>query len=334
MWLIALGVLGGGLVLVLAGLHNQAAILRDWEMVLSPWGEDVYRELKRRIEGESGMADHAYRKAFRAKAAGSFEEAIRLLEVGVKVVESTSPDMITLLRGMAVVSRMAAAITAVEPLCAQDFRLPRLSGLVLLAGFLHRLLVSTAERFRLRVYVLRRGFGVATHLLLESTRQIRARRLAAEAEWNRIEAARTDLRTLSAESLRTFHVLLRSLAAEPREGAVSGPRAVCGPLLIVHVAGLEVEDGDAARALDDQVVAAEYPGAVHVERELLLDADGGNIGRLLTRASRTRSRNSGPGQASSGTARSPRTARRNMRSVPPPRLERIRPRLGRRQRIS
>ena len=216
MWVIAVGIVGGGLVLVIAGLHDQAAILRDWEMVLSPWGTDAYRELEKRIEGDSGMADFAYRKAFRARASGSGEEAIRLLEVGLRVVERTSPDMMTLLRGMAVVSRMAAAITPVEPLRVRDFRLPRLSGLVLLAGLLHRLLVSTAERFRLRAYVLRRGFGVATHFLLKSTRRIRERRAAAEAEWSRIDAARADLRTLSAESLRTFHVLLRSLAAEPR----------------------------------------------------------------------------------------------------------------------
>jgi hypothetical protein len=185
-------------------------------MVLSPWGVEAYRELERRIAGESGMADYVYRRAFRARAAGSREEAIRLLEVGLKVVERTSPDMITLLRGMAVVSRMAAAITPVEPLRLQDFRLPRLSGLVFLAGLLHRFLTSSAERFRLRTYVLRRGFGVATHFLLEGTRRIRARRPAAEAEWTRIEAARADLCTLSAESLRTFHVLLRSLAAQPR----------------------------------------------------------------------------------------------------------------------
>jgi hypothetical protein len=216
MWVIAVGILGGGLVLIVAGLRDQAAILRDWEMVLAPWGERAYRELESRIHGESSLADYAYGKAFRARRAGSREEAIRLLDVGLRVMERTSPDMVTLLRGMAVVSRMAAAITPVEPLRMADFRLPRLSGLVLLASCVHRLLASTAERFRLKVYVLRRGFGVATHFLVESTQRIRAHRPAAEAEWNRIEAARADLRTLSAESLRTFHVLLRSLAAEPR----------------------------------------------------------------------------------------------------------------------
>jgi hypothetical protein len=216
MWVIGIGVFGGAIVLLIAGLQDQAAIIRHWEMILSPWGEQAYRELETRIEGESGMADYAYHKAFRAKAAGSSEEAIRLLETGLKVVERTCPDMMTLLRGMAVVSRMAAAITPVEPLRVEDFRLTRLSRLVFLAGLCHRLLVSAAERFRLRAYVLRHGFSIVTHFLFQSTQRIRARRRPAEAEWIRIEAARDDLRVLSSESLRTFHALLRSLAAQPR----------------------------------------------------------------------------------------------------------------------
>lgn len=216
MWVIAAGILGGLLVLALSGLRNQAQILTDWEMVLSPWGADAYREVEERVEGESKMAEYAYRRAFTAREAGSTEEAIRLLEVGLRVVERTSPDMLTLLRGMAVVSRMVAAVSPIPPLRPLDFRLPQLSGLALLGAVAHRLLVSTAERFRLRAYVLRGGFGVARRFLLSSTERIRARRPDADPAWDRISAARADLRTLSTESLQTFHALLRSLAAEPR----------------------------------------------------------------------------------------------------------------------
>jgi hypothetical protein len=216
MWVMVVGIVGGAVALIVAGCYNQAAVLRDWEMVLAPWGQDAYRELEARVKGESGMAEYAYRRAFVARSKGAREDAIRLLEVGLRFVERTSPDMITLLRGMAVVSRMAAAITTVEPLRPQDFRLPNLSSLVAIAGFIHRLLVSTAERFRLRAFVLRRGFRVATRFLFESTRRIATRQDAAHTDWERIERARADLGTLSTESLRTFHVLLRSLAAEPR----------------------------------------------------------------------------------------------------------------------
>jgi hypothetical protein len=216
MWVIILGVIGGAAVLVLAGLRSQATVLRDWQTVLKPWGEGVYEELERHVEGELRMADYAYSKAVDARAAGFSREAIRLLGIGSSSVQRMSPDMVTLLRGMSVVSRMAAAITVVEPLRARHFRLPRLTSLVALAGFAHHLLVSTAERYRLRAFVLRRGFGMTTRFLLERTERICSRCQATETDWDRIEAARADLRTLSRESLQTFQVLLRSLAAEPR----------------------------------------------------------------------------------------------------------------------
>lgn len=216
MWMIVVGIVGGVVLLVLHGLHDEAQILRDWEMVLSPWGADAYRELEERVDGESRMAEYAYRRAFVARAAGSTEEAVRLLEVGLRVVERTSPDMMTLLRGMSVVSRMAAAISPLPALRPGDFRLWHISGLAMLGAFGHRLLVSTGERLRLRAYVLRRGFGVVTRFLLRTTERIRTRSRDRENEWERIAAARADLRTLSAESLHTFHALLRSLAAEQR----------------------------------------------------------------------------------------------------------------------
>src|SRR5229473_6141622 len=152
-------------VLVVRALTDQTEILEDWDRVLSPWGLDLYCELAERVEGESKMAEYAYRRAFSARAAGSPEEAVRLLEVGLRVVERTSPDMVALLHQMAVVSRMAAAISPVAPLQPRDFRLPRLSTLAVLAAFAHQVLFSAAERFRLRAFVLWRGFGVVRRFL-------------------------------------------------------------------------------------------------------------------------------------------------------------------------
>lgn len=213
---IALAVLGGLVVLVLSGLRNQARLLRDWDLVLTPWGEEIYSELSERLSGESRMSEYAFKRAFGARAAGSTEEALRFLDVGLRVAERTAPDMVTLLRAMALVSRMAAAVAPVEPLEPRAFRLGALSKLALLGGLLHSLLVSTAERFRLRAYVLRRGFGMATRFLLRGTERVRATRAGSDPEWERIADARADLSTLSTESLQTFHVLLLSFGAERR----------------------------------------------------------------------------------------------------------------------
>jgi hypothetical protein len=215
MWVIALAALGLFVVLVVRAVNDDAEILRDWEHALSPWGLDVYRQLQERLDGESRMAEYAYRRAFEARAAGSPEEAVRLLEVGLQIVERTSPDMVTLLREMSVASRMAAAISPVEPLRPGTFRLPRLSTIALFAALAHQLLFSTAERFRLRAFVLQQGFSVTTRLLLRSTRRIRhQRQRATDPDWKRIAAARADLQALSSASLRTFQTLLTSLSAE------------------------------------------------------------------------------------------------------------------------
>jgi hypothetical protein len=214
MWVIAVAGLGVLVVLLVRAFNDDAEILRDWDRMLSPWGRDMYRELQDRVEGEARMAEYAYERAFMARAAGSVEEAVRLLEVGLRVVERTSPEMVTLLREMAVASRMAAAISPVEPLRPQSFRLPRLSTMAVLAALAHQLIFSAAERFRLRAYVLQRGFGLTTRFLLKTTERIRERRLGADPDWERIAAARADLRTLSSASLQTFQVLLRSLSVE------------------------------------------------------------------------------------------------------------------------
>ena len=173
MWVIVVAALGVIVVLLVRALNDDAEILRDWETVLSPWGRDMYRELQDRVEGESRMADYAYERALMARNAGSLDEAVRLLEVGLRVVERTSPEMVILLRDMAIASRMAAAIAPVEPLRPQNFRLPRLSTMAVFAALAHQLLFTASERFRLRAYVLQRGFGLVTRFLLKTTSRIR-----------------------------------------------------------------------------------------------------------------------------------------------------------------
>jgi hypothetical protein len=128
-------------------------------------------------------------------------------------VERTSPDRVALLREMVVVSRMAAAISPVAPLQPREFRLPRLSTLAVFATLAHQMLFSASDRFRLRAFVLRRGFGMVSGFLLRSMQRIRAGGHA-DPEWDHIAAARADLQTLSTHSLQTFHVLLTSLSAQ------------------------------------------------------------------------------------------------------------------------
>ena len=216
-WMIILSTLGGLLVLFLLGRRNERAVRRDWELLLTPKGEKLYSAISGRVNSQLQLADMTYDEAFSVHQLGSVEEAKHLLDVGFNVIEKFSPTMLQLLSAMATFSRMVSAMTPVKPLRPQNFKLPQIVSLAYLNRILHQFLVSTGERFRLRVYILGQGFGLATRYLLRATDRILHNRTNAEQEWDQISRIQTDLHTLSAESLRSFRTLLTSLTAERKE---------------------------------------------------------------------------------------------------------------------
>jgi hypothetical protein len=118
---------------------------------------------------------------------------------------------------MAGFSRMVSAMAPVTPLRPGDFRLTEIASLAYLNGLVHQFLVSTAERFRLRLYILGQSFGLATRSLLRSTKRIVEDEPEADREWEQVDAVRQDYDKLTHDSLETLRVLLTSLAAERRE---------------------------------------------------------------------------------------------------------------------
>ena len=221
MWLmIALSALGGLLVLFVFGRRNERLVKRDWELLLTPKGDRLYRTLENRVQSEMALADLTYDEAFAVRELGSMEEARQLLDVGYRVIEKFSPNMLRLLATMATFSRMVSAMAPVQPLKPRDFRLGQIASMAYLNQVLHQFLVSTAERYRLRLYILGRGFGVATRFLLASTRSIVGGEPEADREWDQIQAIREDFRTLTDESMKSLHSLLTSLAAEKRDDVI------------------------------------------------------------------------------------------------------------------
>ena len=222
-WMIALSVVGGLLVLFLFGTRNERAVRRDWELLLTPKGRTLYRDIEGRVHSEMALANMTYDEAFSVKALGSMDEAIRLLDVGYRVIEKFAPSMLQLLSAMATFSRMVSAMAPVTPLRPKDFRLTQLVSLAYLNGLLHQFLVSTAERYRLKLYILGRSFGIATRFLLDSTQRIVRREPAADREWEQIETIRRDFQMLTEESLESLRALLTSLAAERRDDLLRLP---------------------------------------------------------------------------------------------------------------
>jgi hypothetical protein len=140
---------------------------------------------------------------------------MRLLDEGCRLIEDYCPSMIRSLAALSVLSRMAAAVAPAPPLRVRTLHLRQLEGLALLNQFIHQFLVSTGERFRIRLYFLGRAFQTLLSVVLRATQRAKQTR-PAEPEWQQLEAARRDVRTLSDEWLESFRVLLMSLAAERR----------------------------------------------------------------------------------------------------------------------
>ena len=216
-WVMGLSALSVLIVLFLFGRRNERAVRRDWELLLTPRGERVFKSIEGRMQSHIDLAEITYDEAFTVRELGSVDEAKHLLDVGFRVIEQFSPSMLRLLSAMATFSRMVSAMAPVTPLRPTGFRVAQLASLAYLNQFLHQFLVSTGERFRLRLYVLGRGFGLATRFLLESTRRITSDAPESEREWRQIEALREDFQTLTDESMASLRTLLTSLSAEQRE---------------------------------------------------------------------------------------------------------------------
>src|SRR5437899_1082496 len=198
------------------GRRNERRVRHDWELLLTHKGKELYRSIHTRVSSEMELANLTYEEAFTVHALGSVDEAKHLLDLGYKVIEKFSPNMLRLLAAMSTFSRMVSAMAPVQPLRPQGFRLGQIASLAYLNQLLHNFLVTTAERYRLRVYILGRSFGLATRFLLSSTRRIAEGQPNPEKEWEQIQFVREDFQTLTEESLESLRVLLTSLAAEGR----------------------------------------------------------------------------------------------------------------------
>jgi hypothetical protein len=218
-WLLAVSIAGCLGLLYVDGRRNEQAVWRDWQMLLTPRARRAYDEVSERVNDDLALADLALGRALELRRLGSLDEAVEVLEVGYGLIERFSPSMRTFLAGLSVFSRMVTAMRPMAPLRPQTLELPELSRLARLNQLLHLFLVCTAERFRLRVFILRRSFVVATRFVFVAKQRL-AREASTDACWRSVEAVRRDLHTLSGESLESFRALLLSLTAERKEAVL------------------------------------------------------------------------------------------------------------------
>ena len=211
---LALCVLGGLAFLVIVGRHNEAATARDWEMAITPMGEAILAEVTEGVEAQRFMIETSYASAERERAAGSYDEAVRLLAIGSRAVAECSPSMRHLVRSLGVLARQAAALAPVAPLPPAAFRGAEMRTAAGLAALAHHLLVTARERLGLRLAVLRYGFRAVARRLIGASRAA-AIRPEEDAPWDRVRVLRADLGTLTRESVETLRLVLVSLGAVP-----------------------------------------------------------------------------------------------------------------------
>ncbi len=91
-WTIAVSIIAGLILLYVVGRRNERAVWRDWELVLTPKGQAVYRTIEERVDTELALMKTAYTNAQHDEQLGSLEEARHLLHIGHQVIERFSPS--------------------------------------------------------------------------------------------------------------------------------------------------------------------------------------------------------------------------------------------------
>lgn len=211
MWLLlALAALTLPVVLFLLGRRSEEETLRDWDMAIGPKATQHLDATRLHSEAHLALLDWTYDRALEAREMGQSGQARRLLELGCQLIEEYCPSWTRSLSAMSVLARMVTAIGPVAPLRSREFRTSELSQLAGLGEFLHYFLVSTSERFQLRIAILSRGFQALVRVVL------RSRGPAPNPGWDAFDAMRSDVRTLSNESVETVRILFAALEAGPR----------------------------------------------------------------------------------------------------------------------
>jgi hypothetical protein len=197
------------------GRYNARAIERDWEMMLTAKGRGAIEALELQVLCDGAAVESARIGALSARDSADYSQATRLAGLAYRAVEEATPDRLKRLRAMGVCIRMATAILPVPALKPKNFRLSQLSSLAGLASFIHHLLVSTGERFLLRLYVIGLGYRIISRSLSGSSRGIR-HDVGDVWSWDAFDRATADWSSLEREHVESFRVFVLSLTAEKR----------------------------------------------------------------------------------------------------------------------
>ncbi len=204
----------GWIVFTILARRNEKKVQNEWETLLSPTNERTFLQTRSQIETSSSMVGMAINEAIEVRKLGDLDEAIRFLDTSGEVIERFTPNLLSLLKVMIKFSRMMSAITPVSPILPHDFHLAELTNLAYLNRILHQILISTRQRFRLKLYLLGKGVAIASRYLLQGIKNVVTCRNAEDREWEEIARIGQDFQRLSNESVQSLRSLLEALSSD------------------------------------------------------------------------------------------------------------------------
>lgn len=204
----------GWILLLILARRNEKRVRSDWQTLLSPAGEKIFHHARVEIETNTTMVGVAVQEALAIKRLGDIDEALRFLNIGSEVIERFTPSLLSLLSVMTKFSRMVSAMAPVNPMLPEGFHLAELTNLAHLHRILHQVVISTKQRFRLKLFIIGKGISITSRYLLLRIRDIVTHRSQADKEWEEIIGIGNDFQKLSQESVQSFHALLEALSNE------------------------------------------------------------------------------------------------------------------------
>ena len=209
---LSLSAVGCAVLCYTLGRYNRTLTLERWHFLLNLPARQAVTTLRQQMQLDAVLAHHALAAAARAREAGRVEDAVGVLRAALDILEEAGADRRTRLKAMGVYSRMLRAIQPLPTPSAAPYRTAPMRLVASGAGILHRLLVGSAERFRLWLLMLGLGVRVVLHGARQSTRAAGSAPRAVQ-PWARFADGLSDFETLDTQHLAAFEALSASLAA-------------------------------------------------------------------------------------------------------------------------
>lgn len=167
---------GAPFVCFLMARRKAPADAEEWNRMLANDSRRLLGALELQVRTDQAMAEDALRRAIRARDSRAFEQAIRLVDIAYEVLARALPDRRSRLNGMMLCVRMASAVCPAPPqIRPRDLRAREVGLALFVAGLLQHVLVSAAERFWLRLMLLRAAYAMTLRALRKSKDRVAAR---------------------------------------------------------------------------------------------------------------------------------------------------------------